>query len=454
MSGATTNRSAIKSSIDFRGLPANPVTFEAEGTADYARPDPDHDGICDACHYLFKAAHIDEYEDDDCTTCHGTHCADTPEPGNPGMFATGGLPVDEGHDLHYTAPDAKMAGALACEDCHSSTQGKQFFKDEQPLATTTACDACHGGPGGAFPGVDELNDATIGAKANWTNGIYEEDGITLKAGKGAWCATCHDDVPAHSQLTGSEAPDDIVIDNPDAVFVDEVDWNSYSGPGESFYGTDMRYKAAGGGSTATWTPDITQAGSYNVYAWWSAYKKRASNAPYTVNHTGGSDTIRISQRIDGGKWNLLGNFNFTVGTSGSVVLSDDGNGAVVADAVKFEWAPPDSGITIDNPDAVFVDEVDWNSYSGPGESFYGTDMRYKAAGGGSIGILTVGRANLSMEPICGTRRQVVEAKQPPGHLISPRLATTMSMPGGVLIRRGPPMPRIQLTMLMAQIPSG
>jgi hypothetical protein len=132
----------------------------------------------------------------------------------------------------------------------------------------------------------------------------------------------------------------------------------------------MRYKAAGGGSkTATWTPDITQAGSYNVYAWWSAYKKRASNAPYTVNHTGGSDTIRISQRIDGGKWNLLGNFNFTVGTSGSVVLSDDGNGAVVADAVKFEWAPPDSGITIDNPDAVFVDEVDWNSYSGPGESF-------------------------------------------------------------------------------------
>jgi hypothetical protein len=132
----------------------------------------------------------------------------------------------------------------------------------------------------------------------------------------------------------------ITIDNPGAVFVDEGDWNTYSGPGETFYGANMRLKAAGTGSkTATWTPDITIAGDYDVYAWWSAYPTRASNAPYTVNHTGGSNTIPVSQKVDGGRWNLLGTFNFAVGTSGSVVLSDDADGVVVADAIRWELQP-------------------------------------------------------------------------------------------------------------------
>jgi hypothetical protein len=133
-----------------------------------------------------------------------------------------------------------------------------------------------------------------------------------------------------------------IIDNPDAVFVDEVDWNSYSGSGETFYGTDMRYKAAGGGSkTATWTPYIPAAGNYNVYAWWSAYSARASNAPYTINYDGGSETVRVSQKVNGGQWNQLGTgtYPFVVATSGSVVLSDDADGTVVADAILWEPVP-------------------------------------------------------------------------------------------------------------------
>jgi hypothetical protein len=134
----------------------------------------------------------------------------------------------------------------------------------------------------------------------------------------------------------------MIIDNPDAIFVNEADWNTWSGAGETFYGADMRYKAAGGGSkTATWTPDITAAGSYNVYAWWSAYSARASNAPYTINYDGGSETVRVSQKVDGGQWNQLGTgtYPFVVGTSGSVVLSDDANGVVVADAILWEPVP-------------------------------------------------------------------------------------------------------------------
>jgi hypothetical protein len=38
-------------------------------------------------------------------------------------------------------------------------------------------------------------------------------------------------------------------------------------------------------------------------------------------------------------WNYLGNFSFAAGTSGYVVLSDDANEYVVADAVKFESQP-------------------------------------------------------------------------------------------------------------------
>ncbi len=377
VSGASTNISAIALTID-----SNSVVFLAS-PGDYARFD--NDGVCEACHYDTKATHIDDMElelvypdSDDCTTCHGTHCADTPSPGDPGMFSTGAIPDDAGHDLHYLAPDAKMAVALDCPDCHLKV-GEEItytlFKDGEPLLTTNACDGCHGGPGGAFPGVDELNNAVIGAKANWTDGIYMPDGVTLKADKGEWCATCHDDVPASSRPgPAGGASHDVIVDDPDATFVPDCipgscdpfsEWN-YAANGLS-YGTGDRYMAikslTPGGAvdgTATWTPTIPETGEYNVYAWWndkSGDAKRSSSVTYTIYYNDGFDSVPVTadQTENGGQWNLLDTRNFNAGTSCYVELSNDAPQGtdptktwVRADAIKFVWATT----SIDAPNVI------------------------------------------------------------------------------------------------------
>jgi len=172
-------------------------------------------------------------------------------------------------------------------------------------------------------------------------------------------------------------PDVVIVDNPEAEFVCAWTLNSSQG-----YGGSVNYHAAGDGScTATWTPNLA-AGNYNVYAWWTVYSNRATNAKYTVYYDGGQETIEVNQRSNGDQWNYLGNFPFAAGTSGHVVLSDDANGQVIADAVKFELGdppppPPFTGI-VDNPEAEFVCAWTLNSVQG-----YGGSVNYHAAGVGS-----------------------------------------------------------------------
>jgi hypothetical protein len=83
-------------------------------------------------------------------------------------------------------------------------------------------------------------------------------------------------------------------------------------------------------------------GDYNVYAWWITGSSRATNAPYTINYDGGSETVRVNQKATNGQWNLLGTYPFRFGTSGDVVLSDgpDADGVVIADAIMVELVHP------------------------------------------------------------------------------------------------------------------
>jgi hypothetical protein len=101
-------------------------------------------------------------------------------------------------------------------------------------------------------------------------------------------------------------------------------------------GPTNRYMAAGSGvATARFTPRITVAGSYKVYAWWSAYVNHATNTPFVVQSELGSSTVVEDQRINGGQWNLLGTYTFDAGTSGYIELNNAANGYVVADGIKI-----------------------------------------------------------------------------------------------------------------------
>ena len=102
------------------------------------------------------------------------------------------------------------------------------------------------------------------------------------------------------------------------------------------YGPYYQYSVNGNGSnSASWNYVIGNPGNYNVYACWSAHENRATNTPYVITYKNGSDTLKVNQKTDGGKWNLLGTYYFD--NSAKVEVNNNANGIVIADAVKIEW---------------------------------------------------------------------------------------------------------------------
>ena len=100
---------------------------------------------------------------------------------------------------------------------------------------------------------------------------------------------------------------------------------------------------------------VPTTGSWELFARWTSHSNRASDAPFTVYHAGGSTTVPKNQRLNGGEWVSLGVYSFNAG-AGSVVLSDDANGVVVADAIK---------IVPSVVEEVVVDDVDSAAENGP-----------------------------------------------------------------------------------------
>jgi len=128
---------------------------------------------------------------------------------------------------------------------------------------------------------------------------------------------------------------DIVVDDTEASFVGN--WMGPTTATAGYYGSGYMYSVAGTGSNrATWSFYVPQAGSWEVFARWTSSSNRARNAPYTVNHAGGSTVVRVNQEVDGGEWCSLGVYSFNVGGT-SVVLSNDADDVVIADAIRLVY---------------------------------------------------------------------------------------------------------------------
>ncbi|MBW1859798.1 MAG: hypothetical protein JRI70_06910, partial [Deltaproteobacteria bacterium] len=180
----------------------------------------------------------------------------------------------------------------------------------------------------------------------------------------------------------------VIVDNPNATFVGT--WPSATNADK--YGPDCQYHATGdGSSTATWTPDVPETATYNVYAWWTVHSNRARNAKYTVYYNGGSETISVNQEVRGGQWNLLGTFPFLAGTSGYVQLTDDADEYVIADAIMLAKPPvgnesdPAHGrgvvinsdnITIDAGAAISANGEGFGPSTGPGAAANAGDCSF------------------------------------------------------------------------------
>jgi hypothetical protein len=136
-------------------------------------------------------------------------------------------------------------------------------------------------------------------------------------------------------------PGEIIIDNTDPRFaLDHAQdgWQEYIDlGGQGYAGIHMFNRETGsdGQDVATWSFEVPEPGTYEVYAWWWASDWRPPDVPYTIHHADGETTVRVDQRANGAQWNLLGAFSFDEG--GSVVVSDDVSSGkdIVADAIRL-----------------------------------------------------------------------------------------------------------------------
>ncbi|MCK6470111.1 MAG: tandem-95 repeat protein [Planctomycetes bacterium] len=124
----------------------------------------------------------------------------------------------------------------------------------------------------------------------------------------------------------------LVVDNKDGNTSRTGTWSVSAGAnpyaGESLY-SDL-------GGTFRWTPAVTAAGTYEVYAWWTYHANRSTTVPYRIAHVGSVATVTVNQRDStlGGKWVLLGSWTFNAGTAAYVEVSSE-NGQASADAVRL-----------------------------------------------------------------------------------------------------------------------
>ena len=150
-------------------------------------------------------------------------------------------------------------------------------------------------------------------------------------------------------------PVPVIVDNLDAGFTTTgIDWaesaavDEYNG--SSVYTNDV-------GDTARWTPDLSEAGLYKVFAWWASqyatggYYDRDSAATYIIvgSPTGSSPlVVDVDQDHNSGQWYLLGTYAFDAGQGGYVELvRDQADGAATsADAVKFCPVPEPAGLVL------------------------------------------------------------------------------------------------------------
>lgn len=101
------------------------------------------------------------------------------------------------------------------------------------------------------------------------------------------------------------------------------------------HGSSYFAEPGNGDKTAKWIPRIGTPGTYEIFEWHPTDNSFATNAPYTIHHTGKDTTVIINQTINGGQWNSLGTYYLSAGNANFIELSNLANGVVVADAIRF-----------------------------------------------------------------------------------------------------------------------
>jgi len=112
-------------------------------------------------------------------------------------------------------------------------------------------------------------------------------------------------------------------------------------PRERDYSTEEYVAEAEGNK---WNVEIAKRGNYAVYVSYNTTSNSSEKAHYTVHHLGGSTEFDVNQKMAGGIWVYLGNFDFDKGIAEISLENKDGsNSTVSAGKVKIGGGVGESG---------------------------------------------------------------------------------------------------------------
>lgn len=203
----------------------------------------------------------------------------------------------------------------------TSTDGAFVFSNVVALAGAT----------GLSPGASQTERFEYSGASTHAGG--DKEVATAGSTNNTWDSTASDNLVAVAAAFAPEVTITEVLDN--------------------YYLTGARTAAGdASGDEATFTFTLPrEALKVDVFAWWPT-GNYATDTPFTLTGqgTGNTITIDVDQSVRGGQRNYIGGLSGRIGAGEfTVVIDDDANGAVVADAVWIEATyavPPRSDIPI------------------------------------------------------------------------------------------------------------
>ncbi len=231
--------------------------------------------------------------------------------------ATAGLYLVDGNDnivrAEYSAENNDSGGRDGCGNCYISNKPD----DGVCLSDSVCCGYTQNGHGrGMCQWGSQRWAANRGMGYQWIiDHYYDAFGWTTK------------------NLTSAPAPVTIIVDNSSSNFDASSSWSTGTSASDK-YGTNYRFRSTQAVSdSASWTANITQAGTYTISAWWAQGSNRSATAPYILPN---GNVVNKNQQTDGGQWNSLGNVSLTTGNKSTQLSCWTTTGFVVlADAVRF-----------------------------------------------------------------------------------------------------------------------
>jgi len=167
----------------------------------------------------------------------------------------------------------------------------------------------------SFKGSDESDDSNEVAFHSSSTGTSSTSGSTSST---------------TSSTTTNSGTGTVIIDDGKSGTSAVGTWLA-SGASSPYGGRSLYSKQSG----TSYTYQASLSGSCEVSIWWTEYNSRCSNVPVKIyDGTRLLETVYVDQRDDGGRWNYLGNYDFS-GKAKIVVESRSSTCSTCADAVLY-----------------------------------------------------------------------------------------------------------------------